>query len=76
MRRQKRNHSSAYKAKLALAAINNDRTLAQLAEQFDEQIKSRTGVSGFLRALTPCLDMGSKGAGIVLAREYGHTGSR
>jgi hypothetical protein len=76
MRRKKRNHSSAYKAKLALAAIKNDWTLAQLAEQFDVRIKSRIGVSGFLRALTPCLDIGSKGAGMVLACEYGHTGSR
>jgi len=35
MRRKRRNHSSAFKAKVALAAIKNDRTLAELAEQFD-----------------------------------------
>ena len=34
-RRPRRNHSSAFKAKVALAAIKGDRTLAQLAEQFD-----------------------------------------
>lgn len=34
-RRLRRNHVSAFKAKVALAAINGDRTLAQLAEQFD-----------------------------------------
>jgi transposase len=34
-RRPRRNHSPAFKAKVALAAIKSDRTLAQLAEQFD-----------------------------------------
>jgi transposase-like protein len=31
----RRNHTSAFKAKVALAAIKGDRTLAQLAELFD-----------------------------------------
>jgi transposase-like protein len=35
MKRKRRNHSSAFKAKAALAAVKNDRTLAELAEQFD-----------------------------------------
>jgi len=34
-RRKRRNHSSAFKAKVALAAIKGERTLAELAEQFD-----------------------------------------
>ena len=34
-RRPRRNHASAFKAKVALAAIKGDRTLAELAEQFD-----------------------------------------
>ncbi len=34
-RRPRRNHSPTFKAKLALAAMQNDKTLAQLAEQFD-----------------------------------------
>jgi transposase len=34
-RRPRRNHTPALKAKVALAAIKGDRTLAQLAEQFD-----------------------------------------
>ena len=34
-RRPRRNHTPAFKAKLALAAIKGDRTLAELAEQFD-----------------------------------------
>ena len=34
-RRPRRNHTPAYKAKVALAAVKGDRTIAQLAEQFD-----------------------------------------
>jgi transposase len=34
-RRPRRNHSPAFKAKVALAAVKDDRTLAQLAEHFD-----------------------------------------
>jgi transposase-like protein len=34
-RRARRNHTAAFKAKVALAAIRGDRTLTQLAEQFD-----------------------------------------
>ena len=34
-RRPRRNHTPVFKAKVALAAIKGDRTLAELAEQFD-----------------------------------------
>ena len=34
-KRPRRNHSSAFKAKVALAAIKGEKTLAELAEQFD-----------------------------------------
>ena len=34
-RRPRRNHTPVFKAKLALAAIKGDRTLIELAEQFD-----------------------------------------
>ena len=34
-RLQRRNHTSSFKAKVALAAVKGDRTLAQIAEQFD-----------------------------------------
>jgi len=34
-RRPRRNHTPAFKAKVALAAIMGERTLAQLAEPFD-----------------------------------------
>ncbi len=35
MRRKRRNHSANFKAKVAVAALKGDRTLAELAEQFD-----------------------------------------
>ena len=35
MRRPRRNHSSTFKAKVALAAIEGDATLAELAQRFD-----------------------------------------
>src|ERR671923_1465924 len=35
MRRPRRNHSAAFKAKVALAAAKGDKTMAELAEQFD-----------------------------------------
>jgi transposase-like protein len=34
-KRQRRNHSSGFKAKVALAALREDKTLAELATQFD-----------------------------------------
>ena len=34
-RRTRRTHSAAFKAKVALAALKGDRTLAELAQQFD-----------------------------------------
>ena len=35
MRRKRRNHLPGFKAKVALAAIKGDKTLAELAGQFD-----------------------------------------
>ena len=34
-RRKRRNHSTAFKAKVAVAALKGDRTQAELAEDFD-----------------------------------------
>jgi transposase-like protein len=39
-RRPRRNHTPAFKAKVALAAIKGDRALAELAEQFDVHLGS------------------------------------
>ena len=35
MKRPRRNHSAAFKAKVALAALKGDATLAELAEKFE-----------------------------------------
>ena len=35
MRRKRRNHTSSFKARVALAILKGDKTLAELAEQFD-----------------------------------------
>jgi transposase-like protein len=34
-RRARRNHTSTFKAKVALAAVRGDKTLSELAQQFD-----------------------------------------
>jgi transposase-like protein len=34
-RRPRRNHTAAFKAEVALAAMKGEKTLAELAEQFD-----------------------------------------
>jgi transposase len=34
-KRPRRNHSAAFKAKVALAAVKGEKTLAELAQQFD-----------------------------------------
>ena len=34
-KRTRRNHSPAFKAKVALAAVKGEKTLAELAQQFD-----------------------------------------
>ena len=37
-RRKRRNHSSAFKAKVVLATLKAEGTLAELAEQFDRWV--------------------------------------
>ncbi len=41
-RRARRNHTPAFKAKVALAVVMGDRTLAQLAAQFDVHLNQIT----------------------------------
>ena len=52
-RRPHRNHTPAFKAKVALAAIKGDRTLAELAEQFDVHPNQITTWKASLRAGRP-----------------------
>jgi transposase len=47
-RRPRRNHTPALKPKVALAAVKGDRTLAQLAEQFDVHPNQITSWKGQL----------------------------
>lgn len=41
-KRTRRNHSPAFKAKVAIAAIKGDRTIQQLADQFDIHVSQIT----------------------------------
>ena len=52
-RRPRRNHTPAFKAKMAIAAIKGDRTLAQLAEQFDVHPNQITSWKAQLEGGTP-----------------------
>ncbi len=38
MRRKRRNHSPAFKAKVAMAALQGDKTLAELASEYDVHV--------------------------------------
>lgn len=42
MKRKRRNHSAAFKAKVALATLKGDKTLAELAEQFEVHVNQIT----------------------------------
>lgn len=41
-KRTRRNHSSAFKAKVALAALKGEKTLADLAQPFDVHVNQIT----------------------------------
>jgi transposase len=49
-KRARRNHSPAFKAKVALAAIKSERTIAQLADQFDIHVSQITAWKDQLQA--------------------------
>ena len=42
MRRKRRNHISSFKGRIALATLKGDKTLAELAEQFDVHLNQIT----------------------------------
>jgi transposase len=72
-RRTRRNHSPAFKAKVALAAIKGDKTLAELAQQYDvhpnqitswkaQLVNAAAGVFGSgstVKAAAPAVDLKS-----------------
>jgi transposase-like protein len=47
-RRPRRNHTATFKAKVALAAIKGEKTLSELAEQFDVHANQITQWKGQL----------------------------
>ncbi|WP_119629369.1 IS3 family transposase [Methylocaldum marinum] len=49
MKRKRRNHSAAFKAKVALAALKGDKRLAELAEQFEVHVNQITQWKGQLQ---------------------------
>ena len=55
-KRKRRNHTSGFKAKVAVAALKGERTLAELAEQYDvHPNQTRIGRSAWSRAPRTCL---------------------
>ena len=75
-RRKRHNHSSAFKAKVALSAVKGERTLAELAEQFDvhpNQIQDwKKRLVGGAEDCTSSEPFGQKGAGFKrLSRSSG-----
>jgi transposase-like protein len=61
-RRPRRNHTPAFKAKVALAAVKGERTIAQLAEHFDVHPNQITAWKAQLEgvALPEFLDLGAR----------------
>ena len=62
-RRPRRNHSPAFKAKVAIAAIKGERTIAQIAEQFDVHPNQVTTWKAQLEGGAP--DVFDNGTGIA-----------
>ena len=69
-RRPRRNHTAAYKAKVALAAVKGEKTLAELAQLFDvhpnqitqwkaQLLEGATGVFGAEARTEPPVDLKS-----------------
>jgi len=45
-KRPRRNHSPAFKAKMALAAVKGEKTLGELAQQFDKALPAKRWQKG------------------------------
>lgn len=71
MRRPRRNHTAAFKAKVAIAALKGDKTLATLAEKFDvhpNQINNSCEAARYVKGL-PLVDLC-----FYLARDFAFIG--
>jgi transposase len=64
MKRKRRNHSPKFKVKVAVAAMKGDRTLVELAEQFDVHPKLWLG----LQAERDMLRQGDPGLRVPVRR--------
>lgn len=55
-KRPRRNHSPAFKAKVALAAVGGEKTLAELAQQYDvhPNLINQWRARGYWRARLTC----------------------
>jgi hypothetical protein len=57
-RRSRRNYAPGFKAKVALAAIKGDRTLAELAQQFDVHPNQEIATFAWARFVSVADDLG------------------
>src|SRR5262245_1152329 len=76
-RRPRRNHIPAFKAKVAIAAIKGDRTIVQLAEQFDMNPNQITQLDALARHGKPetfNTDQGSQFTGAAFTSALAHKG--
>jgi len=72
-RRPRRNHSPAYKAKVALEAIKGEQTLAELAQRFDVHPNQITEWKKQLLERASDVFAGKKKAGTGVEQEVLHT---
>ena len=58
--KSRRKHSSAFKAKVALEAVRGERTVAELAKQYEVTLPLKSGVLSFVQNVDKELRNGCK----------------